>query len=129
MQAYFESFVFTQIYFEAVLFGSKIFAMCLICFSQAIFSSPLISNLVTITSKFFQIIANIWVFLGILVRLLSTSFLLFCLLECPRLRTFSVNNCVRSLITGAVLGVELLLFGTTVLAGAPITLVAWSIVV
>ena len=63
----------------------------LICFSQAIFSSPLISNLVTITSKFFQIIASIWVFLGILARLLNTSFLLFCLLVCPPRRTFSVN--------------------------------------
>ena len=44
MQAYFESFVVTQIYFEAVLFGSKIFAMCLICFTQAIYSSPLIHH-------------------------------------------------------------------------------------
>ena len=48
----------------------------MICFSQAIFSSPLISNLVTISSKIFQIIAGIWVFLGILARLLRTSFLL-----------------------------------------------------
>ena len=73
------------------LFGSKIFALCLICFSQVIFSSPLISNLVTITLKFFQIIASIGVFLGILARYLNTSFLLFCLLVCPPRRTFSVN--------------------------------------
>ena len=48
-------------------------------------------NLVTIMSKFFQIIASIWVFLGISARLLNTSFLLFCLLVCPPRRTFSVN--------------------------------------
>ena len=30
-------------------------------------------------------------FLGTLIRLLSTSSLLFCLLRCPRLRTFSAN--------------------------------------
>ena len=53
--------------------------------------SPLISNLVTITLKFFQIIASVWVFLGILARLLNTSFLLFYLLVCPPRRTFSVN--------------------------------------
>ena len=60
------------------MFGSKIFALCLICFSQVIFSSHLISNPVTITSKFFLIIANIWVFLGILrARSLNSPFLLF----------------------------------------------------
>ena len=69
--------------------------------------------LVTITSEFSQIIASIQVFLGILARLLSTFFLLFCVLERPPRRTFSVNQCVRSLITEAVLGVVLLLFWTT----------------
>ena len=38
------------------------------------FFSPLISNLVTITSKFFQIIASIWVFLGILARFVKYFF-------------------------------------------------------
>ena len=72
-------------------FMSKIFALCLICFSQVIFSSPSISNAVTITSKFFRIIASNWVLLGILARSLNSSFLLFCLLVCPPCHIFSVN--------------------------------------
>ena len=87
----FGPFVFKTDLFGSSLFDLKTYALCLICFNQVIFSSPLISNLVTITSKFFQIIVSIWVFLGILARLLNTSSLRFCLLVCAPRRTFSVN--------------------------------------
>ena len=42
------------------LFGSKIFALCLICFSQVMFSSPLISNLITRSSPVSGFFLEFW---------------------------------------------------------------------
>ena len=52
---------FVNRFFWSSLFGTKIFALRLICFSQVI--SPLISNLVIVTLKFVLIIASVWAFL------------------------------------------------------------------
>ena len=60
-------------------------------FQSGYFSLPLILNLDIIMSKFFLIIASIWVFLGVMVQRLSILFLMFCLLACLRRRTFSLS--------------------------------------
>ena len=96
MQAYFGSLVFKQIYLEAVC--SKIFALCLICFSPVIFSSPLISNLVTFTLGFLPIIASIWVSFswnfGLVVKYFVFTVLLFGMFSAP----YIFSKIVRSLV-------------------------------
>lgn len=66
------------VHFGSNPFGTKIIALCFICFSRASFSSPLLSNLDIITSKIFSDHRQNLGFLGVLVQLSNTSFLLFC---------------------------------------------------
>ena len=79
------------------LFGSKIFALCLICFGQVMFSSPLISNLITITLKFFpdhrQCLGFSWNF-GSVVKNFVSTLLLFGLSSAP----YIFSKLVRSLV-------------------------------
>ena len=78
-------------------FMSKIFALCLICFSQVTFSSPSISNAVTITSKFFpdhrQYLGFSWNFRSV-VKLFIFTVLPFGLSSLP----YIFSKLVRSLV-------------------------------
>ena len=74
------------VHFGSNPFGTKIIALCFICFSRASFSSPLLSNLDIITSKIFPdhrqnlgfswsfgLVAKYFVFTVLLCHVLGSS--------------------------------------------------------